>query len=440
MGNTVFVNINGPSYYPVAEVKLCPLLLDAKKSMTFARRGRSKFAIKDGKYTTLSRRILLFPILLASFLLSCGGEKTAAAPQKPAEEGLAIPADRFVDDAARYLAGLSAKPGSKLADLHELPSYKHHVEDFDFKFSVFEQGRRAAMQKFQQTELSATQVTGSTLLYAFGGPDVLTAHTFFPKNKTYILMGLEPAGGLPSEEYLRSKLKSDYLPKIRGSMNSLLDKSFFITLLMDQMYRGQITDGLMPIMLVQLVRTKHTVLGYLPVTLNENGKWMARNPELKGTDGMIIEAQKESGDKLRIIYISANLQDDKLAANKPLLTFLASLKPTVAYFKAASYLPHHKDFKLIRDTILSLSSAVLEDDSGIPYKYFDKEEWSFTLFGKYDRPYGSFRNMVQPTLKADFEGPNVKPLDFPIGYGFKRQPSDLILAIKKPAAPVAAKP
>ena len=388
----------------------------------------------------MSRLILLFPILLASLLLSCGEQKTAAAPSKPEEEALVVPADRMADDVARYLAGVPAKPGSKLADLHETPAHKAHSKDFDLKFAKFEQGRRGAMEKFQKTELSTPVVSGSTLLYAFGGPDVLTAHTFFPHNKMYVMMGLEPTGDLPSETYLRSKLGSDYLPKIRGSMNSLIDKSFFITLLMDQMYRGQITDGLMPIMLMQLARTKYTINGYLLVNLNEKGKWVPRSAEAKTTKGMIIDVQNDAGEKKRLIYISANLQDEKLAANQPLLLFLQSLKPTVAYFKAASYLPHHDDFKLIRDTILDVSAAVLEDDSGIPYKYFDKTKWDFQLYGKYDHPYGGFHKMAQPTLKADILKPEAKPLDFPIGYGYRAIPSNLILAVKKVVAVSAPTP
>ena len=98
----------------------------------------------------MSRRILLFPILLANLLLSCGGQKTAAAPPKPEEEALVVPADRTADDVARYLAGVPAKPGSKLADLHETPGHKAHSKDFDLKFAKFEQGRRGAMEKFQK--------------------------------------------------------------------------------------------------------------------------------------------------------------------------------------------------------------------------------------------------------------------------------------------------
>ena len=159
-------------------------------------------------------RLTFIPILFAGFLLSCGETKTAAAPPKPVEEELVVPQDRFIDDVSRYLAGMPTKAGSKLADLHETPAFKVHMADFDAKWAVFNQERRAKMEKFQQTELGGSEITDSTLLYAFGGPDVLTAHTFFPKTKTYVLMGLEPPGGLPSEEYLRLKVLTCMLPKL----------------------------------------------------------------------------------------------------------------------------------------------------------------------------------------------------------------------------------
>ena len=103
-----------------------------------------------------------------------------------------------------------------------------------------------------------------------------------------------------------------------------------------------------------------------------------------------------------------------------------------------SFSPGKYIILLIIYAILDVSAAVLEDDSGIPYKYFDKTKWDFQLFGKYDHPYGGFHKMVQPTLKADILKPEAKPLDFPIGYGYRAIPSNLILAVKKPVVVSAA--
>jgi hypothetical protein len=79
---------------------------------------------------------------------------------------------------------------------------------------------------------------------------------------------------------------------------------------------------------------------------------------------------------------------------------------------------------------LTQSVAVLQDDSGIPYKYFDTAPWHVQLYGDYVRPYGSFRWLEQKDLKKAYSTPSTKPLDFQIGYGFRKMPSNLLFAKK----------
>jgi hypothetical protein len=111
---------------------------------------------------------------------------------------------------------------------------------------------------------------------------------------------------------------------------------------------------------------------------------------------------------------------------------MASLGPVVTYLKSTSYMTHQPEFRTIRDKIVSMSSAVLQDDSGVPYRFFTPEQWDVQLYGNYQQPYGSFRYLVEPDLKAAFQKPeNVKKLDFRIGYGYGRAPSNLELARRK---------
>jgi len=90
---------------------------------------------------------------------------------------------------------------------------------------------------------------------------------------------------------------------------------------------------------------------------------------------------------------------------------------------------HKPEFSEIRDQVLARSVAVLQDDSGIPYKYFDARQWQVHLFGDYERPYGSFRWLDQKDLKKAYST-SAKPLNFQIGYGFRRIPSNLLFAQK----------
>ena len=117
-----------------------------------------------------------------------------------------------------------------------------------------------------------------------------------------------------------------------------------------------------------------------------------------------------------------------------MLKFLEKQKPIVTYFKAASYLCHRPNFTFVRGRILELSAGVLQDDSGIPFQDYEPEKWNVQLYGKFEKPYGSFGvfpQFRQPALKDAYERGGVKPLDFPIGYGFSRVPSNLLLAKRK---------
>ena len=49
-----------------------------------------------------------------------------------------------------------------------------------------------AMREFQTKELSGTAVERSVVFYPFSGPDALILTVFFPKNPTYVMVGLEP--------------------------------------------------------------------------------------------------------------------------------------------------------------------------------------------------------------------------------------------------------
>ena len=62
----------------------------------------------------------------------------------------------------------------------------------------------------------------------FSGPDFLYANAFFPKAKTYVMAGLEPAGAMPDLTKLRGSMGYD-LTQLRNSLRWILQYSYFIT-------------------------------------------------------------------------------------------------------------------------------------------------------------------------------------------------------------------
>jgi hypothetical protein len=287
------------------------------------------------------------------------------------------------------------------------------------------------MQAFQQRELASGPTAGDTVFYPFGGPDALNVTTLFPRGRSYVLIGLEPPGTLPDRLHLERRDLRWLLPQMRGALDSILRISFFVTREMDRQLRGQITDGLLPVILVQLTRTGHTILGFRPVTLDNEGRIIARDPADKSVPnpGVEIEFLAE-GDTTarRLCYFSSNLATDKLAQNPRLLAFLANLNPDVTFFKATSYMPHYEMFSLFRERVLTTTSAVVQDDSGIPFRYFAAPDWQVQLYGHYVKPIRLFHWLRQPDLTAAFQQPGVRTIEFQIGYGFGRAPTNLLVA------------
>jgi hypothetical protein len=380
---------------------------------------------------------LFIAVVVASLLTSCSSHPQGA--ERPAVPAFSVPHQPDADHVGRYLGGMVAQDGSPFSGMLSTQAWQDHRREFDTLWDKFGQVRRPMLERFQKRELSFPQLQRPTVFYPFGGPDILTASIFFPAARTFVLVGLEPPGSLPTRDLVESKHPEEYLPRIRRTVYSLLHRSFFITEAMDKQIRGQITDGVLPLLLIQLVRTGHTVLGYQHVEIDPSGNlvpWRTHNgpPATHGNRGVVIEYRGDGQKEAKqVIYLSVNLHNRAFSTNTAFRKFMEGRQPVATFFKAASYLPHQKGFSQIRDYVLQISSGVIQDDTGIPFRYWDPSKWDVQLYGQYTKPYGSFRFMVQPDLrKAYSEGSaKVKPLGFYIGYGYGRAPSAMIRALRK---------
>ena len=308
----------------------------------------------------------------------------------------------------------------------------------DSAWAKADKGMISGLRQFQRQELSAAALSKNTVFYPFGGPDALAMTVCFPNNPSYVMVGLEPPGTLPSIQDLNKKDLARYLSRFRASLSSELSRSFFITHEMDQDFRGQVTDGLLLPILHLLVRTRHIILSYRLVRLDDQGQVVARDaayqPAGKSANkGIEIEFLSESRTSAQTLYYFAvDLSDSHLGENKAFLAYASHLQGATTMLKATSYMTHRADFSIIRDLVLADSAVVLQDDSGIPYRWFRPALWNVRLYGAYNRPYGSFRGMAQADLRNAYLAANPKPLSFGIGYGYARIRSNLLLARRLP--------
>jgi hypothetical protein len=393
-------------------------------------------------------------LLLAFLLLSCGhSAKPEPAAVKVVDPGPfpdPTPKARDADDAARFLAGLPGKEGSSFADLEKEEAWKTHRAELDKMWGHTESVGLTAMREFQARELNSEAVKKSPLFYPFSGPDALMMNVFFPYNPTYVMVGLEPPGTLPTPaQFKKKKDLAATLAAERHTVNDVLGRSFFITQYMDQQFRGQVTDGLFQPIIHLLVRTNHTILGYRYVRIDESGKVVEREaaapppPPAKPGEkraaapkvtnrGVEVDFVDDSTQAVhRLYYFSINIADDHLAENKAFSEFVSQLKGMTSYFKATSYMTHRPEFSIIRNLVLNGSNNVLQDDSGLPYKLYTDPPWKVQLYGNYDKPIRPFKWLEQKDLREAYQSGNPKPLKFHIGYGVAQLPSNMLLATRQ---------
>ncbi len=100
--------------------------------------------------------------------------------------------------------------------------------------------------------------------------------------------------------------------------------------------------------------------------------------------------------------------------NSGFLKFCETLAPGDSFVKSASYLLHSGNFSTVRDFLLEHSAVMVQDDSGIPLRYYDPKKWELHPFGRYLAPLGIFPGTHQREYVELFK--KARPIDFGIGY------------------------
>jgi hypothetical protein len=263
--------------------------------------------------------------------------------------------------------------------------------------------------------------------YPFSGPDAANVFSFFPDAREYVLIGLEPVGCIPAG-------LADYTPRyfsaLRRSLEASLTINFFRTNDMQRDFSADNLRGVLPALLFLIARSGYSVTNVTPVVITREGSVERVRDGVKGeTPGVTIQFT-DGRQVRRLSYFSLNLQDSRLKRKPGTLKYLAGLPETDTLIKSASYLMHRPYFSMIRSTILSKSRLVVEDDSGIPFRFFDQSAWDVHLHGAYTEPIELFSNWRQDDLKVAFSRPDVQPLDFAIGYRHIKE-SNLLVAARR---------
>jgi len=347
--------------------------------------------------------------------------------------------DPKFDRIASFISGLEGED-STYAAIQSEPSWVAYSLYMDSVWKAVDQKRLDPMRNWAKEEYDSYAEKSDTLFYPFSGPDFLNAYTLFPSVHTYMLFALEPVGELPHFKPSETEKWKHYFKDVNSSVQDIYKKSYFITKRMNEHLDGMKVNGTLPLIAVFLKQTGHTISNIKTLRLDSVGNltelpYDSISRPKKRPRGVKIEFFKEGEDKMKsLYYFSADLGNGALSERYKFRHFLDKMGTFNAYAKSASYLMHYDEFSIIRNHVLGKAKLLLQDDTGIAFRFVDLSKWDVRLFGQYVPPVKDFSKYLfqQDLLKRyKTDSSQVKELPFELGYHWGSKKNNLMLFVRK---------
>lgn len=288
-----------------------------------------------------------------------------------------------------------------------------------------------------------------TVVYPFGGGDLLSALTTFPDAQEITTISLEYAGDPRRVAKLTKKADLEKSLKwFDDTMQTLLVGDWNWTRNMEEMQKiglpGQLASSLLALV----------IFDFEPVSmrfflLNRDGtvKYLTAD-EIKAAEGQRpeklrswgapdwsnafsnaeIRFRPRGGGPVRVFrHLAVNLSDagltkdpKHLTKNPSLLAHLEAKGPVSAMTRAASHLLWENSFSLIRDYLTEYLEWMPSDSTGVPPEFAQKaglvQDTYGTFEGAYEASDQGHRPQYNDAFKQLFAKNPQKPLDFRYGY------------------------
>ena len=334
-----------------------------------------------------------------------------------------------------------------------------HCEWLQRKMSAY----RSVYVREAEPFLAALRPHGmpTTVVYPFGGGDLLSALTTYPDATEITTISLEHGGDPRRLRSLDNAELARGLGRLRACMNQLLTLDDSASDALMRVERGGI-PGQLAFFLVGLA-----VHGYEPVSLRyfrlqpDGSLHYLSKEEIAASDSrraqrlnrvwtapdfseafsnleLTFRAVAPEGAQapLRIHrHIAANLSDPFLAPDGPLLRHLERKGRVAALVKAASYLLWSQPFGNIRNYLIANADFTISDTTGIPPRYAAGA-------GLVQETYGSFEGTFIPASRKEslafqqlWRSQPKRALPFRFGYGDVHKHAHLLVTRRVAGAP-----
>ncbi|MEK0421576.1 MAG: hypothetical protein EBV15_02575 [Bacteroidetes bacterium] len=394
------------------------------------------------------KRYLIFSFTLATMaVFSCGGSTEKKKTENPnavktdtAKKAADTNFNRKYNDYAFFIAGLPSKAGSSMAMYEGVKEVQEHAVQFGKRWDEMDKNRLSLMRKWAKEELHPKVDENLNTFYPFSGPDFLHVVQFYPNSKKYLFLANEMVGNVPEFEKMTRPQVLNYLNSIEKALGDIFRRSYFITSYMGSQIPA--VKGVIPIFMVFFARTGHEIMNVELISIDAAGNTVPRSQNPKGVSGVRFTfCPAGKYDDVRTLeYFNTDISNvgtsgnGGLKARPEMVKHIEAFGKANTFVKAASYLLHYETFSTIKDLTQAKSVSLLQDDTGIPYRFLAKD-FNYSLYGKYTIPVKNFSasGHYQKDLgKLYADSTKVKSLPFSLGYHWQDKNQNYMLFVRKP--------
>ncbi|MCX7679021.1 MAG: hypothetical protein N2316_07355 [Spirochaetes bacterium] len=379
-------------------------------------------------------KFILTLLLILSLFTNCG----SAQPSKLIAPSPAKDVD--VNDIARYLAGIPVSPKSPLFNLTQKKVFREHAALMDKFWSEVLRENVFNIIPWRNKYLLPHFDYG-VAFYPLSGGDFINLYLFYPLAKKYIMVSLESPGRLPNLLQMRDHEIQSGLRSLRNAIGNIAKKNYMMSAVMRQEMKNPFIEGTLPTILTFAARMELDIKHVESICLTNSGKIVCARDTANLKEESIAHGNRiifrvtPTGIERELIYLCFRLRHDSFDPTAPGGQFFANLRDLNVIIKSAFYLLHRASFGRFCNALLERTRLLVQDDSGLPFRYFTTNEWVTFLFGFYTHPL-ALRDMPNPVAQPELAGEfkkRAQPLPFNFGYGSWRhdKKSNLIIAIKK---------
>jgi hypothetical protein len=294
----------------------------------------------------------------------------------------------------------------------------------------------------------------TSVVYPFGGGDLLSALTAYPDAQEITTVSLEYSGDPRRIRTTDNKRLKAGLALLRLTISQLLALDDSASEDLKKLQRGDLPGQLLFFLIglaVHGYRPTHLyyfqledggAIHYLSadeIAAKESTKAERLFPSWDAPDFSVAFSNLElrferagtataSGGGARVHrHLAMNLDDAHLAQDHAVLPHLVAKGSVSSLIKASSFLLWRDDFTKIRGYLLDHAVFMLSDSTGIPPEIAEKAGYRQTTYGRFDGPFLSGSPTISDRFRKLWNSQPARPISFRFGYGdIKHQPHLLV--------------